>query len=69
VYRQFGSVEDFESEIAMLRIEQEPLGIEPLIPELAATARPVRGRGSARPSAAGRTAVSKRTAARKKEQT
>ena len=35
VYRQFGSVDDFEAEIAMLRVEQEPMGIEPLIPELA----------------------------------
>jgi transcriptional repressor NrdR len=32
VYRQFRSVEDFEAEIALLRIEQEPTGIEPLIP-------------------------------------
>ena len=39
VYRQFGSVEDFESEIAMLRVEQEPTGIEPLIPELAQAGR------------------------------
>jgi transcriptional repressor NrdR len=35
VYRQFRSVDDFEAEIALLRIEQEPTGIEPLIPELA----------------------------------
>lgn len=68
VYRQFASVEDFESEIAMLRIEQEPLGIEPLIPELAATAgRAGRTRSGARPNAGRRTAVSKRAAARKKE--
>ena len=33
VYRQFRSVEDFEAEIALLRIEQEPIGIEPLIPD------------------------------------
>lgn len=33
VYRQYQSLEDFESEIAMLRIESEPLGIEPLIPD------------------------------------
>jgi transcriptional repressor NrdR len=33
VYRQFRSVEDFEAEIALLRIEQEPTGIEPLIPD------------------------------------
>jgi transcriptional repressor NrdR len=33
VYRQFESVEDFEAEIALLRIEQEPTGIEPLIPD------------------------------------
>ena len=35
VYRQFESVEDFESEIALLRVEQEPIGIEPLIPDRA----------------------------------
>jgi transcriptional repressor NrdR len=33
VYRQFRSVEDFEAEIALLRIEQEPTGIEPVIPD------------------------------------
>ena len=33
VYRQFRSVEDFEAEIALLRIEQEPTGIEPMIPD------------------------------------
>ena len=33
VYRQFASVEDFEAEIALLRVEQEPTGIEPLIPD------------------------------------
>ena len=33
VYRQFRSVDDFEAEIALLRIEQEPTGIEPLIPD------------------------------------
>jgi transcriptional repressor NrdR len=33
VYRQFRSVDDFESEIALLRVEQEPTGIEPLIPD------------------------------------
>jgi transcriptional repressor NrdR len=33
VYRQYQSVDDFEAEIALLRIEQEPLGIEPLIPD------------------------------------
>ncbi len=32
VYRQFRSVDDFEAEIALLRVEQEPTGIEPLIP-------------------------------------
>jgi transcriptional repressor NrdR len=32
VYRQYQSVDDFEAEIALLRIEQEPTGIEPLIP-------------------------------------
>jgi transcriptional repressor NrdR len=33
VYRQYQSVDDFEAEIALLRMEQEPLGIEPLIPD------------------------------------
>ena len=33
VYRQFESVEDFEAEIALLAVEQEPTGIEPLIPD------------------------------------
>ena len=33
VYKQYQSLEDFESEIAMLRIESEPTGIEPLIPD------------------------------------
>ncbi len=32
VYRAFESADDFEAEIALLRVEQEPLGIEPLIP-------------------------------------
>jgi transcriptional repressor NrdR len=32
VYRQYRSVDDFEAEIALLRMEQEPQGIEPLIP-------------------------------------
>jgi transcriptional repressor NrdR len=36
VYRQFRSVDDFEAEIALLRVEQEPTGIEPLIPDPAA---------------------------------
>jgi transcriptional repressor NrdR len=35
VYRQFRSVDDFEAEIALLRVEQEPTGIEPLIPDRA----------------------------------
>ena len=35
VYRQFASVDDFESEIALLRIESDPVGIEPLIPHRA----------------------------------
>ena len=39
VYRQFQSVDDFESEIALLRIEQEPIGIEPMIPVRAADAK------------------------------
>ena len=33
VYRQFRAVDDFEAEIALLRVEQEPTGIEPLIPD------------------------------------
>jgi transcriptional repressor NrdR len=33
VYRQFGSIDDFETEIALLRVESEPTGIEPLIPD------------------------------------
>jgi transcriptional repressor NrdR len=36
VYRQFRSVDDFEAEIALLRVEQDPTGIEPLIPDPAA---------------------------------
>ena len=36
VYRQFASVEDFEAGIALLRREQEPTGIGPLIPDRAA---------------------------------
>ena len=39
VYRQFESVEDFEAEIALLRVEQEPTGIEPLIPDRATDAK------------------------------
>ena len=39
VYRQFRSIDDFEAEIALLRIEQEPTGIEPLIPDRAADNR------------------------------
>lgn len=35
VYRQYDSVDDFEAEIALLRVEQEPMGIEPLIPDVA----------------------------------
>lgn len=31
VYRQYESVEDFEAEIALLRAESEPLGVEPSI--------------------------------------
>lgn len=33
VYRRYESVDDFEDEIALLRIEQEPLGLEPLVPD------------------------------------
>ena len=33
VYRQFRSVDDFEAEIALLRVEQDATGIEPLIPD------------------------------------
>ncbi|SEQ83807.1 transcriptional regulator NrdR [Microlunatus flavus] len=39
VYRQFRSVDDFESEIALLRAEGEPAGIEPLIPDPVADAK------------------------------
>lgn len=39
VYRQFESVDDFENEIALLRIEQAPLGIEPMIPDRDADAK------------------------------
>lgn len=35
VYRRYESVDDFEDEIALLRIEQQSIGIEPLLPELA----------------------------------
>jgi transcriptional repressor NrdR len=39
VYRQFRSIDDFEAEIALLRIEQEPTGIEPMIPDPGANSR------------------------------
>lgn len=39
VYRQFNSVDDFEAEIALLRVEAEPTGIEPLIPDRVADAK------------------------------
>ncbi len=39
VYRQFHSIDDFEAEIALLRVEQEPTGIEPLIPDRPAEAK------------------------------
>jgi transcriptional repressor NrdR len=39
VYRQYQSVDDFEAEIALLRIEQEPTGIEPLIPNQVADSK------------------------------
>ena len=39
VYRQFRSVDDFEAEIALLRVEQDPTGIEPLIPDPAADSK------------------------------
>ena len=39
VYRQFRSVDDFEAEIALLRVEQDPTGIEPLIPDPVADSR------------------------------
>ncbi|MBA3528626.1 MAG: transcriptional repressor NrdR [Propionibacteriaceae bacterium] len=42
VYRQYQSVDDFEAEIALLRVEQEPLGIEPLIPDHALPAQSTR---------------------------
>jgi transcriptional repressor NrdR len=39
VYRQYESVDDFEAEIALLRIEKDPRGIEPLIPDETADRR------------------------------
>lgn len=33
VYRQYESVDDFEAEIALLRVEDEVTGIEPLVPD------------------------------------
>jgi len=39
VYRQYDSVDDFEAEIALLRAESEPLGIEPLIPDKVADSK------------------------------
>lgn len=42
VYRQFRSVDDFESEIALLRMENAPVGIEPLIPFPVTDAKPGR---------------------------
>ena len=39
VYRQFRSVDDFEAEIALLRMEQEPTGTEPMIPDVVADAK------------------------------
>ncbi|HET9647419.1 MAG TPA: transcriptional regulator NrdR [Microlunatus sp.] len=39
VYRQFDSVDDFEAEIAVLRVESEARGLEPLIPDLQADRR------------------------------
>jgi transcriptional repressor NrdR len=39
VYRQYESVDDFEAEIALLRAESEPLGIEPLIPDRTADSK------------------------------
>ena len=39
VYRQFRSVDDFEAEIALLRVEQDPTGIEPLIPDRVADSK------------------------------
>jgi transcriptional repressor NrdR len=66
VYRQFASVDDFESEIAMLRVEQEPLGIEPLIPEFATgpTARSGKSTRPARSSRRGTTGKRSGTGAR-----
>lgn len=49
VYRQFSSVDDFESEIATLRVSQESSGLQPLIPELAMdTGQPVVRPGTSR---------------------
>jgi transcriptional repressor NrdR len=42
VYRQFRSVDDFEAEIALLRVEQDASGIEPLIPDPVVDARVAR---------------------------
>lgn len=39
VYRQYACIEDFEAEIALLRAEQPPVGIEPLVPAPPADAR------------------------------
>jgi transcriptional repressor NrdR len=58
VYRQFNSVDDFEAEIATLRIEKDPMGIEPLIPELAGA--PAGRRASAKRSTTGKTTVHRR---------
>jgi len=57
VYRQFASVDDFEAEIATLRVEQEPMGIEPLIPELAGASA---GGASAKRGSTRKSTVSRR---------
>jgi len=69
VYRQFGSVEDFESEIAMLRVEQDPTGIEPLIPELAQAGRTAQSRRSKAKSSQGTTVTQRTTRPTKKKNT
>jgi transcriptional repressor NrdR len=51
VYRQFTSVDDFESEIATLRDGQNTSGLEPLIPELDVDPVPHRQSGSRTPAA------------------
>jgi len=39
VYRQFESADDFETEIALLRAEKEPVGTEPAVPTQTSTGK------------------------------